>query len=345
MLPSPATTVWSSRAALRLVFLPAQAVASRPASKALPSGSGPTSRISGCVRQFRPRHQQHEAEPARIVERHGGARRHVEHDVVMGRSRRSRVMERAGRPVLVAVADAERAGHAEMHQQHVAGGEVRGEVLGAAADPGHGRAFDPSREVLRQRAAQVRPARLHLDDAGAFHHRLQSAPHGFDLGKFGHAGLPVHLRWGFATGDLRRRNCDGGIDSASAPPGLWSPRTEDCHAGYRRNPFRLPDHRSRPQAGDGGRCLSPGRAPLRPDERPHVRRAASRLEGCDGDHAEPAAEGPLRGRRRRRRHRGCRLPGRRGRRPRDRRHRLRHQPRHARGRARAGAASAGSKAS
>ena len=43
------------------------------------------------------------------------------------------------------------------------------------------------------------------------------------------------------------------------------------------------------QAGDGRRGLPPGRAPLRPDERPHVRRAASRLEGRDGDHAEPAA--------------------------------------------------------
>ena len=64
----------------------AQAVASRVASKALPSGSADFAH-QRMGRQFRPRHQQHEAEPSRVVERHGRARRHVEHDVVTRRGR------------------------------------------------------------------------------------------------------------------------------------------------------------------------------------------------------------------------------------------------------------------
>ena len=73
-----------------------------------------------------------------------------------------------------------------MHQQHVAGGQIDGEIFGAAADAEDGLALDPLREVLRQRTPQVRPAGIELDDAGAFHHRLEPATHGFDLGELGH---------------------------------------------------------------------------------------------------------------------------------------------------------------
>jgi len=78
---------------------------------------------------------------------------------------------------------------------------------------------EPLGKVLRQRAAQVRPARLHPDDAGALHHRRQSAPHGFDLGKFGHASLPVHSRRGYATGDWQRGYGDGELIAPRPLPG------------------------------------------------------------------------------------------------------------------------------
>ena len=69
MLPRPATTRWSSSAALRLVFLPAQARASMAASNALPSGSGPSARNSGSSSSSVARDELHQAEAARIVER------------------------------------------------------------------------------------------------------------------------------------------------------------------------------------------------------------------------------------------------------------------------------------
>ena len=41
-------------------------------------------------------------------------------------------------------------------------------------------------ETLGEGKAQIRPARLDLDDARALHHRLQPAPDGLDLGQFRH---------------------------------------------------------------------------------------------------------------------------------------------------------------
>ncbi len=99
------------------------------------------------------RHDQHQTEPARIVVCHRGAGRHMEHHVVMRRGRGACTMELARHPAGIVVAHAERAGHAEMHQQHVPGSKVRRQVFGAAANTRNGLAFQPLREVAGQRLA------------------------------------------------------------------------------------------------------------------------------------------------------------------------------------------------
>jgi hypothetical protein len=73
-----------------------------------------------------------------------------------------------------------------MHQQHLAGGDIRQQVFRPPADAADGLPFQPVGEVLRERKAQVRTARLDAHEARTFHHRLQAAAHGFDLGKLGH---------------------------------------------------------------------------------------------------------------------------------------------------------------
>ena len=73
------------------------------------------------ARQRVARDQLHVAETARIVEGDDRAVRHVEDDVVVRRELAARVMEFAGPLLVAAVQHAERAGHAEMHQQHLAG--------------------------------------------------------------------------------------------------------------------------------------------------------------------------------------------------------------------------------
>src|SRR6516162_2109183 len=146
MLPSPATTFWSDSAALSEVFLPLHARASIAASNSLPSGSGPSARNSG----------------SRSSSARGTS-------FIMPKRR-----------------GAKRSRHAEMHHQHVAGGQVGEQIFGAAAEPLDPLAFEPGDEVLRQRPAQVAAVRDHLGETRAFHHRRKSAAHGLDFGQFGH---------------------------------------------------------------------------------------------------------------------------------------------------------------
>ncbi len=73
-----------------------------------------------------------------------------------------------------------------MHQQHVAGGQIGQQVLGAPAEPLDGLALEPRDEILRQRPAQVAAARLHLLEARALHGGRKAAAHGLDFGQLGH---------------------------------------------------------------------------------------------------------------------------------------------------------------
>src|SRR6516164_6460695 len=73
-----------------------------------------------------------------------------------------------------------------MHHQHITRGEVSKQVLAPSSEPDDGAALDARGKVLRQRPAQIRPARLDLHEARALHGRFEAAAHGFDLGKFRH---------------------------------------------------------------------------------------------------------------------------------------------------------------
>ena len=168
--------------------MPLQARASMAASNALPSGSGPSARSSGSCSSCVARDELHHAEAARIVEvTMRAVRRHVEHDVVVRSVLRAVVVIAAGRSVAVLLRDPKRARHAEMHQQHVAGGKIGEEILGAAAEPFDRLALEPGGEILRQRPAQIAAPRLDLGEARALHDRLQAAADGLDFGQFGHA--------------------------------------------------------------------------------------------------------------------------------------------------------------
>ena len=73
-----------------------------------------------------------------------------------------------------------------MHQQHLAGGQIRQQIFRAPADALDGRTLEPLVEIPRKRKAQVRPALLDPHEARALHHGLQAAAHGLDFGEFGH---------------------------------------------------------------------------------------------------------------------------------------------------------------
>ena len=86
--------------------------------------------------EFGARNELHHAEAAGVVEGDARARRHVEHHVVVRRAASS--AHGNSRPASfrhAALRDAERARHAEMHHQHVAGRQVGEQIFGAPAEP------------------------------------------------------------------------------------------------------------------------------------------------------------------------------------------------------------------
>ena len=129
-----------------------------------------------------PRDDLHVTEPPGIVEDHIGARRHPKHHVVMRAIVVARMMELAGRLRALVLDDAERAGHAQMHQQHVAGGEIGHQIFGAAAETGHGLAFEARHKILLKGKPQILSPGFGLDDFRAFHGALQAAADGLDFG-------------------------------------------------------------------------------------------------------------------------------------------------------------------
>ena len=78
-----------------------------------------------------------------------------------------------------------------MHQQHVAGGEIRHQIFGAAAEAGHGLALQPRDKVLLKGKPQILAPGFRLEDFRPLHDGLQAAADGLDFGQFGHAG--IHL--------------------------------------------------------------------------------------------------------------------------------------------------------
>jgi hypothetical protein len=136
----------------------------------------------------------HEAEAARIVEGDDGAVGHVKDDMIVGHMLDALVMVAAEFFAALAAEDVKRAGHPEMHDQHLAGGEIGEQKLAAAAEAGDGLALELLDEIDRQRPAQIAAARLDFAKALALHHRRQAAAHRLHFGQFGHR-LSRSLCW------------------------------------------------------------------------------------------------------------------------------------------------------
>src|SRR5581483_12431805 len=78
--------------------------------------------------------------------------------------------------------DAERSGHAEMHQQYVAGSEIGHQIFGAAAEPGDGLTVKPADEISLKRESEVFAPDFGFFDPRPFHGRLQSPADGLNFG-------------------------------------------------------------------------------------------------------------------------------------------------------------------
>ena len=98
----------------------------------------------------------HEPEAARVAVADGGAVGEMEYDVLVFRRRLLLILEIAELERFpVRLIDAEAAGHAEMHHQHLAVVEPGKQIFGAPVERVDRSPAQALREVLRQRKAQV----------------------------------------------------------------------------------------------------------------------------------------------------------------------------------------------
>ena len=124
----------------------------------------------------------HEPEAARVAVAHGGAVGEMEHDVLVLRCRLLLIFKLAELERLsVRLIDAEAAGHAEMHHQHLAVVEPRQQIFGAPVERIDLSPLQALGEVLRQRKAQVLAALLDARKAVADQDRRKAQSHRLDL--------------------------------------------------------------------------------------------------------------------------------------------------------------------
>ena len=114
----------------------------------------------------------------------------------MGAVLAARMVELAGRVAgftfrHLAFKHPERTGHAQMHQEHVAGGEIRHQIFGATAEAGDDLAFQPRDKVFLKRKPQILAPGFGFQDFRPLHGGLQAAADGLNFGQFRHAG--IHL--------------------------------------------------------------------------------------------------------------------------------------------------------
>ena len=120
----------------------------------------------------------HHAEAPRIVERHNRTVGELEDDVIVSVGRRG-----------VCGRDAERARHAEVDEERIAGGQIEEQVFSAAAQRLDGLSLEPGGEAFWKRKTKIRTAKQHTRDRLAAHRAFELAADRFDLGEFGHPDI------------------------------------------------------------------------------------------------------------------------------------------------------------
>ena len=110
-------------------------------------------------------------------------------NVIVGRVPRPFVVIAAERVFAAAAKNVQRARHAKVHDEHVAGLKIDEKIFRPPADGGHVLAFEPPREILWQRPTQIAAVHLDLGVTRAFHHWLETAAHRLDFGKFWHRSI------------------------------------------------------------------------------------------------------------------------------------------------------------
>jgi hypothetical protein len=134
----------------------------------------------------------HHAEPSRIVECYGNARRHREHDMVVT------ILQR---PIAIAAVpgcgrcalDPEPSRHPKMHDERIAARESDQQIFATAGNGSYRLAAQSPYEAFREGPAQIFPIEANPRKTRAGHGRVESLPNAFDFWKFRHCRPIVSL--------------------------------------------------------------------------------------------------------------------------------------------------------
>ncbi len=153
-----------------------------------PQGLGAHALEPGVLVQMGRGHQAHETEAAGVVVGDAPPRVGVEHHMGVLVPGRDGVGEHAGGDRARKIFNFKTSGHAQMHHQGLAGGELGQQIFGPAAqmlDPGAGQALH---EMVGQGKPQVRPPRQDVGDRMPLERGEQAPADRFDFGKLRHGG-------------------------------------------------------------------------------------------------------------------------------------------------------------
>jgi len=186
MLPSPATTLWSSSSVFGPLAASREGAGEVGGVKGLTERLGTHRRESRMGFQVRGVDQIHVPEAAGVEVGEGAPGIGLEDDVsvfgIGGRGEREFARRFGGAVRLYC----ETAGHAQVHHQRLVPIERGEDVLAASGQRDDTRAGQPLDESVGQRESQVGRRAATLTSPSADQMRLQATPDGFDLGKFGH---------------------------------------------------------------------------------------------------------------------------------------------------------------
>ena len=134
----------------------------------------------------------HHAEPSRIVECHGDARRHREHDVVVPILQR--LVAIAAAPVCSSCAlDPKPSRHPKMHDERIAARKSDQEIFAAAGNGPYRLPTESLYEASGKRPTQIFPIKANAHKTRAGHCRVERLPNAFDFWKFRHCRPIVSL--------------------------------------------------------------------------------------------------------------------------------------------------------
>lgn len=207
------------------------------------------------------RHEVHHPEPPGIVEGHRHSRRHREDDVIVTGLELLLTITRSA-PQLPCRLDAEPSGHAQVHDQGLARGQIGEQIFPAARERAHGLTAKPAHEVGGKGLTQILPVEDHAIEARTSQRRFQCPPDTLDFWQFGHRSTIVSsgvCLYPETMSDRSARTVYSTETGSICPTCGWPARDCKCSSRFSRSeplPARIVAKLRMEKTGRGGKTVT-----------------------------------------------------------------------------------------